>query len=167
LPKRTEPGGRLGAFLAVVVADVLELTALVLEFKVVPVLAAHKHAGVAVLQFQVMNTLEDLRERLAALEVQVTVIGSLGQALAAIVGADQITIGLGRRPARTHRKRGVKAPFDFTDVETDAECRPGERRSETDGQGQSCPAPELVYLGHRRYSMCIFYCYGSEPFLQM
>ena len=139
------PARRLRAFLAVVVADVLERTAFVLEFEVVPVLAPHKHTGVAVLQFQVVDALEDLRERLAALEVQVPVIGGLGQALAAVVGTDQVTIGFGRGPARPHGKRRVKAPFDFTNVETDAECRPGERRSEADGQGQSCPAPELVY----------------------
>ena len=39
------PARRLGAFLAVVVADVLERTAFVLEFKVVPVLAPHKHTA--------------------------------------------------------------------------------------------------------------------------
>src|SRR3546814_6524223 len=70
-----------------------------------PVLAAHKHAGIAVLQFQVVDTLEDLRKGFPALEVQVTVVGGLGQALAAVVDADQVSVGLGRGPACAYRQR--------------------------------------------------------------
>src|SRR3546814_16632145 len=109
-----------------------------------PVLAAHKHAGIAVLQFQVVDTLEDLRKGFPALEVQVTVVGGLGQALAAVVDADQVSVGLGRGPACAYRQGRVELALDFTDVETDAECWPGERRGETDRQRQFCPAPERV-----------------------
>jgi hypothetical protein len=35
-----------------------------------------------------------------------------------------------------HGERRVELTFDFTDVETDAECGPGERRGKTDGQRQ-------------------------------
>jgi hypothetical protein len=53
-----------------VIADGLELAVFVLQFEVVPILATDKHTGVAVLQLKVMDALEDLRERLALLEVQ-------------------------------------------------------------------------------------------------
>ena len=69
--------GRLGAFLAVGVADVLELAVFVLQLEVVPVLAAHEHTGVAVLELQVMNAFEDLGEGFALLEVQVAIVGCL------------------------------------------------------------------------------------------
>ena len=57
--------GGLGAFLAAVVADVLERTAFVLQFEVVPVFATDENTGVAVFQFKVMDALEDLREGFA------------------------------------------------------------------------------------------------------
>ncbi|MNH37639.1 hypothetical protein D3C79_985640 [compost metagenome] len=72
------------------------------------------------------------------------VIGGLRQALAAVVDADKVLVRAGCRPARPHRQRRVERAFDFTDVETDAECRTGERRSEADGQGQFRPAPEQI-----------------------
>ncbi|MCY1447993.1 hypothetical protein D9M71_646380 [compost metagenome] len=137
--------GRLGAFLATAVADVLEGTAFVLELKVVPVFATDEDAGVTVFQLKVMDALEDLREGFTAFEVQVTVIGSLGQAAAAVVDADEVFVGAFSRPTRADRQGRVELTFDFTDVETDAECRPGERRGKADGQRQFRPAPELVY----------------------
>lgn len=91
--------GRLGAFLATGIADVLELAALVLQFEVVPVLATHEHAGVAVLELQVMDALEYLREGFAFLEVQVAIVGGLRQPLAAIVDPDQVLVRVGSRPA--------------------------------------------------------------------
>lgn len=99
--EQLEPG-RLGALLAARVADVLELAVFILEFEVVPVFAAQEHTGIAVLQFQIMNALEDLRKRLPTLEVQVTVIGRLRQTTPAVVGADQVLVGIGSRPARPH-----------------------------------------------------------------
>ncbi|MCY1475939.1 hypothetical protein D9M68_92720 [compost metagenome] len=96
--------GRLGAFLAVVVADVLERTAFVLQFKVVPVFATDENTGIAVFQFKVMDALEDLRESFPALEVQVTVIRSLGQTLAAVVDTDEVLVGTFGRPTGTDRQ---------------------------------------------------------------
>ena len=98
------PAGGLGAFLAVAVADVLERTVFVLEFKVVPVFATDENAGVAVFQLKVMDAFEDLRERFAALEVQVTIIGGLGQAAPAVVDADKILVGIFSRPTGTDRQ---------------------------------------------------------------
>jgi hypothetical protein len=92
-----------------------------------------------------MDTLEDLGERFATLEVQVTVVRSLGQATAAVVDADEVLVGTLSRPAGTDRQGRVELTFDLPNVETDAECWPGERRGKTDRQGQFCPAPELVY----------------------
>ncbi|MCY1381024.1 hypothetical protein D9M69_688930 [compost metagenome] len=69
--------GRFGALLATAVVDVLERTALVFQLEVVPVLATNEHAGVAVLQLQVMDALENLREGLTLLEVQATVVACL------------------------------------------------------------------------------------------
>ncbi|MDP1007849.1 hypothetical protein Q6240_32375, partial [Klebsiella pneumoniae] len=59
---------------AMVIADLFEFAVFVLQLKVVPVLAAHEHAAVAVLELQVVNALEDLGEGLALLEVQPAVI---------------------------------------------------------------------------------------------
>ncbi|MCY1186637.1 hypothetical protein D9M73_275290 [compost metagenome] len=117
----------------------------ILELEVVPVLAADEHTGIAVLELQVVDALEDLREGLTALEVQVAVVGGLRQAFAAVVDANQVLVRVGRRPAGPYGQRRVERPFDFTDVETDAECRTGERRSEADGQRQFRPAPEQIY----------------------
>jgi hypothetical protein len=92
-----------------------------------------------------MNAFEDLRERLPALEVQVAVIGGLGQTVPTVVDADEVLVWRLGRHTHAQREGRVELTFDFTNVETDAECRPGERRGETDRQGQFRPAPELVY----------------------
>ena len=65
-----------------------------LQLEVVPVFTSHEDAGVAVLQFKVMDALEDLRKGLSALEVQMAVIGGLGQAVAAVVDTDQVLVRL-------------------------------------------------------------------------
>src|SRR5471030_1309622 len=129
----------------VIVADVLEFQVLVLQREVVPVLAPDEDTGVAVFQLKVMDALEDLREGLAALEVRVTVIGGLGQALATVVDTNKVLVRLLGRNTHAQGERRVELTFDFTDIETDAECGPGERRSKTDRQRQFRPAPELVY----------------------
>ncbi len=103
--------------LAAAVVDVLELAVLVLQLEVVPVLAAQEHTGIAVLQFEVMDALEDLRERFPTLEVQVAVVGGLGKSLAAVVHTDQVLVRLGGRPAGPDRQRRVEGTFDFPDVE--------------------------------------------------
>jgi hypothetical protein len=66
----------------------------------------------------------------------VAVVGGLGQALAAVVDTDEVLVRLLGRPTGAHGERRVELAFDFTDVETDAECGPGERRGKTDGQRQ-------------------------------
>ncbi|MNP54660.1 hypothetical protein D3C76_1492320 [compost metagenome] len=51
-----------------------------------------------------MDALEDLRESFPALEVQVTVIRSLGQTLAAVVDTDEVLVGTFGRPTGTDRQ---------------------------------------------------------------
>ncbi|MNL08108.1 hypothetical protein D3C87_1288140 [compost metagenome] len=68
------PGGLRRAITSGVI-DIVERPALVHQFEVVPILAAHEGAAVAVFQFQVMHTLEDLREGFTLLEVQAIVVG--------------------------------------------------------------------------------------------
>src|SRR5690606_18503163 len=70
--------GGLCSLLAVAVADVLEQAALVLQLEVVPVLAANEGTTVAIAQFEVMHTFEDLGEGFALLEVQTTIVAGLG-----------------------------------------------------------------------------------------
>ncbi|MNG14909.1 hypothetical protein D3C84_987020 [compost metagenome] len=52
--------GSLGQIIAPAVIDVIKQAVLVLEFEVVPIFAAHKHAAFAVLQLQIVHALEDL-----------------------------------------------------------------------------------------------------------
>ncbi|MCY1531730.1 hypothetical protein D9M68_669660 [compost metagenome] len=106
---------------------------LVLQLEVVPVLAAHEHATVAVFQLQVMDTLEDLREGLALLEVDPAVVGGTRGRLALAVRratddavaerrvevADEIRIRRAQRPAGAHGQRRIELPFDLPDVEVD------------------------------------------------
>ncbi|MNC77778.1 hypothetical protein D3C75_1298290 [compost metagenome] len=56
------------------VINVIERTMLIHQLEVVPVLAAHENAAVAVLQLQIMDALEQLREGFALLEVQAIVV---------------------------------------------------------------------------------------------
>ncbi|MNG05978.1 hypothetical protein D3C84_891960 [compost metagenome] len=65
-----------------------------MQREVVPVFTAYEDAGIAVFQFKVMDALEDLRIGLPTLEVQVTVIGGLGQAAPAVVDANQVLVRL-------------------------------------------------------------------------
>ncbi|MNN44172.1 hypothetical protein D3C81_1584500 [compost metagenome] len=89
--------GGLGRTVAPRVVDVIERTALVHQLEVVPVLAAHEGAAVAVFQLQVVHALEDLREGLALLEVLPVVVrgaASRFTAQAADVGrVDEFGIG--------------------------------------------------------------------------
>ncbi|AMX85395.1 hypothetical protein APG05_15480 [Pseudomonas aeruginosa] len=87
--------GRLGSLFAVVVFDVLERAALVLQLEVVPVLASHEHAAFAVLELEIMNTLKDLGEGFPLLEVTPAVVGRRV--------VEQIGIGIAQCPARAHR----------------------------------------------------------------
>ncbi|MNY22848.1 hypothetical protein D3C86_1564880 [compost metagenome] len=125
----------LGRFLAAVVIDVLEGAMFVLELEVVPVLATDEHAGVAVLQLQVVDALEDLREGLALLEVQVAVVRGLRQPVAAVVATDEVPVGIAHRPAGANRKRGIELPFDFPHIETDCVGRGGNAASDGECQG--------------------------------
>src|SRR5690606_11633285 len=109
--------GGLCALLAVGVVDILEQAALVLQFEVVPVLTADKDTGVTVLEFKVMDALEDLRKGLAFLEVQTTVIAGLRQAAPTVVDANQILVRIAHRPAGPDRQRGVELTFDLIDIE--------------------------------------------------
>ncbi|MCY1401938.1 hypothetical protein D9M71_170650 [compost metagenome] len=128
--------GRLGGAVAAMVVDVVERTAFVHQLEVVPVLAAHEGAAVAVFQLQVMHALEDLREGLALLEVQAVVIagprGSLAVGALRVEVGDEIRIRTAYRPARPHRQRRIETPLQFADVEVDGI---GLR---TDPQGDSC-----------------------------
>ncbi|MCY1413386.1 hypothetical protein D9M71_288160 [compost metagenome] len=146
--------GGLGAFLAAIVVDVLEQAVLVLQLEVVPVLAAQEDPGVLVFQFEVMHTLEDLREGLALLEVQVAVVGGLRQAAAAVVDPDEVLVRALGRPTGADGQRRVERTLDFPNVEADGGCGGRQRGGQADGQRQFSQAPELLDCCHRRYSMC-------------
>ncbi|MNG14332.1 hypothetical protein D3C84_980750 [compost metagenome] len=68
------PARGFGTFLTAVVTDWLERASFVLQLEVVPVLAAHEHTGVAVLQFEVMDAFEDLGKGFPLREVLAPVI---------------------------------------------------------------------------------------------
>ncbi|MCY1543854.1 hypothetical protein D9M68_796890 [compost metagenome] len=69
--------GCLRTLFTIVVVNVLEQTALIFQFEVVPVLAAYENTGIAVLQFKVVDAFENLREGLTLLEIQVAIVRSL------------------------------------------------------------------------------------------
>ncbi|MNR20853.1 hypothetical protein D3C85_1377200 [compost metagenome] len=102
--------GGLGHVVVAAVVDVVEVLVAILEFEVVPVLAAQEGAAVAVLQLQVVDALEDGREVFAGLEVLAAVVEGArsglapGNALAVEVG-DEILVGACGRPTATHRQR--------------------------------------------------------------
>ncbi|MCY1436154.1 hypothetical protein D9M71_522700 [compost metagenome] len=148
--------GGLGAFLAAAVVDVLEQAALVLQLEVVPVLAAQEHAGVLVFQFEVVDALEDLREGLALLEVQVAIVGGLRQPSAAVVDADQIAVGIGCRPAGTDGKAGVELPFDFTDVEGGGLAVTRQTGGDRHGQCLELESGALFYFAHAALPYWVF-----------
>ncbi|MCY1422460.1 hypothetical protein D9M71_381380 [compost metagenome] len=95
--------GGLGQVFAAAVVDVVEQTVLVLQLEVVPVLAADEGTAFAVLQLQVMQALEDLREGLALLEVQATVVNGGAARLTAlahhVVRRNVIRVGTAHGPA--------------------------------------------------------------------
>ncbi|MCY1528947.1 hypothetical protein D9M68_640700 [compost metagenome] len=126
--------GGLGAFLAVAVADLLEQAVLVLQLEVVPVLATDEDAGIAVLEFEVMDALEDLREGLALLEVQSAIVAGRGEGFAAVGGADQLGVGIADRPTGADRQGRVELAFDLPDIEGDGLSRRG--NADSDGQSQ-------------------------------
>ncbi|MCY1434747.1 hypothetical protein D9M71_508160 [compost metagenome] len=101
--------GRLGQVVAAAVVDVVEQAVFVLQLEVVPVLAADEHTTVAVLQLQVMHTLEDLRESFALLEVQAVVVSRAGRGFAPLaknIGAgNEVRVRAAHCPAGTYRKR--------------------------------------------------------------
>ncbi|MNH25909.1 hypothetical protein D3C79_859340 [compost metagenome] len=66
--------GRLCGAVAAMVIDVIEQAVLIFEFEVIPILAAHEHAALAVFEFQVVYAFEDLREGFTFLEVQAVVV---------------------------------------------------------------------------------------------
>ncbi|MCY1390565.1 hypothetical protein D9M71_53860 [compost metagenome] len=107
----------LGTFLAIVVADLLERTAFILELEVIPVLAPHKYTGIAVLEFQVMNPLEDLGEGFALAEVQAAVVAGARLSVTTITDTNQITVGIAHAPTGTNGQGGIELPFEFPDVE--------------------------------------------------
>src|SRR5690606_26907783 len=82
--------GGLGAFLAVGVIDVLELTTFVLQLEVVPVLAANEDAGVAIFQLKVVYALEDLGEGLTTFEIQAVVVAGGGEAQTTVASPDEV-----------------------------------------------------------------------------
>ncbi|MOA42116.1 hypothetical protein D3C78_1641430 [compost metagenome] len=57
------------------VVNVVEVLVAILQFEVVPVLAADEKAGITVLQFEVVDALEDAGDHLVLLEVQSAIIG--------------------------------------------------------------------------------------------
>ncbi|MCY1307988.1 hypothetical protein D9M70_579620 [compost metagenome] len=70
-----------------------------------------------------MHALEDGGEGFATLEVQTTVIDHAGRALTLLAlripDIDEVGVGRGSGPARTHRKRGIESALDFANIEVD------------------------------------------------
>ncbi|MNO63186.1 hypothetical protein D3C76_538810 [compost metagenome] len=117
--------GRLGRTVTSRVIDVIERTALVHQLEVVPVLAAHEGAAVAVLELQVMHALEDLREGFTFLEVQAVVVGGPGRGLATgdtlgVEVGNELLVRISCRPARANRQRRIEIALNFPDIENDS-----------------------------------------------
>ncbi|MNL51630.1 hypothetical protein D3C87_1747410 [compost metagenome] len=100
--------GSLGHVIATTVVDVIEQPVLVLQLEVVPVLATDEDAAIAILQFQVMDALEYLREGFALLEVQAVVVRQPGRRIAArtlrVKRGNEIRIPAAQRPTGAHGK---------------------------------------------------------------
>ncbi|MNZ36675.1 hypothetical protein D3C78_541040 [compost metagenome] len=117
--------GGLGQVFATAVVDIVEQSVLVLQFEVIPVLAAHKDAAVTVLQLQVMQALEDLREGLALLEVQAAIVHGRGARTAlahGVVRRNVIRVSTARCPTGANRQRRIELAFDFTNIEVNGTC---------------------------------------------
>ncbi|MNE29397.1 hypothetical protein D3C80_1228760 [compost metagenome] len=118
--------GGLGQVVAAAVVDVVEQPVLVLQLEVVPVLAAHEDAAVAVFQLQVVHALEDLREGLALLEVLPVVVGGAGGGLTAqpqgVGGVDELRVRSAHRPTGADGDGGVERAFDLAQLEADGLC---------------------------------------------
>src|SRR5690606_37256463 len=96
-----------------------EQPVLILEFKVVPILATNKDAGIAIFQFKVMNALEYLGKGLALFKVQPAVVTGLSDACAAVVGTNQIFICILGGPTGPHRQRRVELTINGPDIEVE------------------------------------------------
>ena len=124
----------LGSLPAPIVVDVIQLAAAVLGFEVVPVLAAHEHACVVILQRQVMGALEDGREGLSLLEIQAAIVGVGRVGLAAVVDPDQIIIDITGTDAGTHGYLRVELTLYFAQIETYGVGRQGDGYCDRHGQ---------------------------------
>ncbi|MCY1454614.1 hypothetical protein D9M71_716920 [compost metagenome] len=111
---------------------------LVLQFEVVPVLAADEGTALAVLQFEVMQTLEDLREGLALLEVQATVVDGSGTRFTTlahhVVRRNVIRVGTTHGPTGAERQRRVEAALDLPDIELHGVSRCGQAKRDCGAQ---------------------------------
>ncbi|MNO45093.1 hypothetical protein D3C76_353500 [compost metagenome] len=129
--------GRLGQVFAATVVDVVEQTVLVLQLEVVPVLATDERTAIAVLQFEVVQALEDLREGLALLEVQAVVVDGTARGLATlahrVVRRNECWIGSAYCPAGAQRQRRIEPAFDLPDIEINGMSL----RAHTQGDGCS------------------------------
>ncbi|MNN50861.1 hypothetical protein D3C81_1654680 [compost metagenome] len=109
----------------------------VLQLEVVPVLAADERTTVAVLQFEVVQALEDLREGLALLEVQAVVVDGTARGLATlahrVVRRNECWIGSAYCPAGAQRQRRIEPAFDLPDIEINGMSL----RAHTQGDGCS------------------------------
>ncbi|MCY1416393.1 hypothetical protein D9M71_318980 [compost metagenome] len=152
--------GGFRAFLAAAVVDVLEQAALVLQLEVVPVLAAQEYTGVLVFQFEVMDALEDLREGLALLEIQVAIVGGLRQPPAAIVDPDQIRVGIGGRPTGTDGQAAVELSVDLPDAERGGVGLARQAGGDRHGQCLELESGALSYCAHAAFPCWV--CVGRE-----
>ncbi|MOA55514.1 hypothetical protein D3C78_1793190 [compost metagenome] len=96
------------------IVDVIELAMLVLGLEVVPILAADEHAGIAVLQLEVVDALEYLREGLAFLEVQAAVVRGTRRCAPTTGGGNEVRISPTCCPTGTNRQLRIELPFHFT-----------------------------------------------------
>ncbi|MNP18535.1 hypothetical protein D3C76_1110210 [compost metagenome] len=143
------------------VADVLEQPVLVLQLEVVPVLAAHEYAAVPVLQFELVQALEDLREGLALLEVLAAIVGTAGEALAAIVFTDQLGVGVTQGPAGANAEGTVELAFDLAGAEGHAVCRQDQATGQAHCQRQPSATPGHWFIAHDSYLFVVVWHAGS------
>ena len=104
----------------IAVDDITPGAVAIFQLEVIPVFTAGKQADILVAQFKVMHTLENLREGIALVEVQVSVVinAVIGNGHAtAVKTADQRRIPVFCTPGDTHRYLRIEVPFDFAEVE--------------------------------------------------
>jgi hypothetical protein len=109
-----------------------------------------------------MDAFEDLREGFAALEVQVAVVGGLGQALAAVVDTDQVLVRLLGRPTGPTESDESNWPSISPMLKLTPNAGPASVEARLTARG-SLPGARTGLLMSSTL-LHVHYCYGSEHF---